>query len=364
MCSQMKIYKAAIIGLGASGLGVNKIIYGDEDSEILAFETTNIDKRNNLFGFWLTDWMKPYENLIEKKWNKWEINNSEHKIIHTDNNNPYCVISFKTWKEFCLNSRNNLNLVNKRVVNYKTYKNYYKIITDDNNEYFAKKIYDSRSTKQRDNELIQHFYGLNIETPDGTFNDKKLTLMSFTKENSILHFIYLLPLSHNKAMIESTVFSKKVLPEEWYRDKIYKYLEEKSITNFKELSFEKGIIPMFFSNEKNSSDNNIINIGIKGGACKPSTGYAFSFMIKQINILKNSKKNKVTIHRFIENFMDKIFLNYLKNNNENGISFIKIANNLNGYEFQSFMMGYSTLLTKIKIIKSMPKIPFIKALLQ
>ena len=58
--------------------------------------------------------------------------------------------------------------------------------------------------------------------------------------------------------------------------------------------------------------------------------------------------------------MDKIFINFLKNNNENGKSFIKLASNLSGNEFQSFMMGESNLLTKIKIIKSMPKLKFLK----
>ena len=40
----------------------------------------------------------------------------------------------------------------------------------------------------------------------------------------------------------------------------------------------------------------------------------------------------------------------------------KLAENLNGNEFQSFMMGQSSFLTKLKIIKSMPVIPFIKAM--
>ena len=35
---QMKIYKAAIIGLGASGLAVNKLIYGNSADEIISFE--------------------------------------------------------------------------------------------------------------------------------------------------------------------------------------------------------------------------------------------------------------------------------------------------------------------------------------
>ena len=60
----MKIYKVAIIGLGPSGLAVNKIIYGDSLNEIIAFENEDINSRDNYFGFWLTDWMKPYENII------------------------------------------------------------------------------------------------------------------------------------------------------------------------------------------------------------------------------------------------------------------------------------------------------------
>ena len=53
---------------------------------------------------------------------------------------------------------------------------------------------------------------------------------------------------------------------------------------------------------------------------------------------------------------------YSKNNREDGKSFIQLASNLNGNEFQSFMMGESNLLTKLKIINSMPKLPFIKEL--
>ena len=60
--------------------------------------------------------------------------------------------------------------------------------------------------------------------------------------------------------------------------------------------------------------------------------------------------------------MDKIFLNYLNYYNENGNSFINLANNLNGKEFKDFMMGQSSLITKLKIIKSMPKLEFVKSI--
>ena len=74
------------------------------------------------------------------------------------------------------------------------------------------------------------------------------------------------------------------------------------------------------------------------------------------------KINKVRVHKFLDRIMDDIFLNYLKKNKENGFSFINLAKNLNGNEFQSFMMGQSTLITKLKVIKSMPKIPLIRAM--
>ena len=358
----MKIYKAAIIGLGPSGLAVNKILYGNTFSEIIAFENEDLDNRDNFFGFWLTEWMKPFENIIEKKWHKWTIGDKNINITHTSSDKPYCVISFQNWKKYCLETKNRLEIKNKKVVQYFPIKNYFKIITSDNNEYFAEKIYDSRSTKEKKDELLQHFFGINITAPDKTFNENKLTLMYFTEEKNLLHFMYILPFTHNKALVESTVFSKEVFKNAWYIEKINEYLRLKNITEFEENSTEKGIIPMFFAEEKNSSIPNIFNIGIRGGACKPSTGYAFSFLIKQIQLLNNSNKNYVNIHKFLEKKMDKIFINFLKNNNENGNSFIKLASNLSGDEFQSFMMGESNLLTKLKIIKSMPKLPFIKEL--
>ena len=118
----MKIYKVAIIGLGPSGLAVNKIIYGDSFNEIIAFENEDINSRENYFGFWLTDWMKPFETIIEKKWNKWTIGDAKTHITHTSNHKPYCVISFKKWQNYCLDTQNNLKLENKKVQEYFPFK--------------------------------------------------------------------------------------------------------------------------------------------------------------------------------------------------------------------------------------------------
>ena len=62
-------------------------------------------------------------------------------------------------------------------------------------------------------------------------------------------------------------FSKKILDEKWYRQKIKNYLNENNIKNLMK-SLEKGIIKFLFR-RKPSKDLNIFNIGLRGGACKP-----------------------------------------------------------------------------------------------
>ncbi len=359
----MKIYNAAIIGLGPSGLAVNKLILDNKQDDIIAFENTNIEERDNFFGFWLTDWMRPFEKLIDKKWNKWIISNEKEKITHTDNKNPYCVIRYKVWKNFCLNTNSTLNIIYKKVLSYSKSDNYFKIFTEDKKVYYAKKIYDSRNIKEKKNKLLQHFYGITVTTEDNTFDEKKLTLMHFTDDIDPLHFIYLLPIKHNQALIESTVFSDKTLSEDWYKKQISKYTQEKSINIIKQNNYEKGIIPMFDSSEQNSSDKDIFNIGIRGGACKISTGYSFSFMIRQVQLMKKFQNKKTNVHKYLDIIMDKLFVKFLNKSKNNKTHFINIAKKLSGNEFQSFMMGKSSLLTKFKIINCLPKFKFLKTII-
>ena len=63
--------------------------------------------------------------------------------------------------------------------------------------------------------------------------------MHFTEEKNLLHFIYILPFSHNKALVESTVFSKEVFKISWYREKINEYLNQKNITILKKTALKK-----------------------------------------------------------------------------------------------------------------------------
>ena len=118
---------------------------------------------------------------------------------------------------------------------------------------------------------------------------------------------------------------------------------------------------MYSMNYK-SIDTNHVNIGSRGGATKISSGYAFSFFIR--NLKSNSVNLKRNIHPFWENWMDLIFVKYIENNVQTEIIFRRMIKSLSGDEFASFMMGTSSLKTKLKIIYSMPKLGFLKSFFQ
>ena len=104
---------------------------------------------------------------------------------------------------------------------------------------------------------------------------------------------------------------------------------------------EQGVLPMFEINSQNK--DNYIQIGAKGGATKMSSGYAFSFFLKQLT----SKKSDY--HSYWDKRMDKVFVKYLENNCKSDEIFMKMAAKLSGEEFGSFMMGNAKFITKLKL---------------
>jgi lycopene beta-cyclase len=202
--------------------------------------------------------------------------------------------------------------------------------------------------------LKQHFIG-NIISVKQSHQIKNARLMDFrVTQDQGLHFIYLLPLDERHLLIESTVFSKFLLNSTWYQNQISTYVENNlGIKEYEIIDSEQGILPMFEIDSQNK--DNYIQIGAKGGATKISSGYAFSFFLKQLTSEKNN------YHSYWDKWMDKIFVKYLENNSKSDEIFMKMAKKLSGKEFGSFMMGNAKFSTKLKTIFAMPKLGFLKS---
>ncbi len=362
----LNIFDYAVIGVGAAGLSFIKESHHLKDKKILAIDKNIYSQKNHLFGFWNMTWTKELNAHSHQKWKNWSIVSYDDEINLYSELHPYGIIYLDAWKKISLENKKYLEIHENHVTTINQKNKIFEIILDNGDVYYAHNIIDSRSIKLDKKYLKQHFLGLTIETKEDVFDESKLVLMDFRVDQSRgIHFIYLVPFSKNKALVESTMFSFSEENKEWYIEAIESYLYKfYEIKEWKVLDEEKGSIPMTLIKNTNK---NYINIGTMSGAMKPSSGYAMSFIQKQIYDLFQKKltpNNKNTNpHKKIDLWMDKIFLRVLETNPTMAINiFINLGKTLNGDEFSLFMSGQANTLIRLKVVFKMPKKPFLRAL--
>ena len=116
-------------------------------------------------------------------------------------------------------------------------------------------------------------------------------------------------------------------------------------------------------------ESDLTGIGANGGAIRPSSGYAFSFIQKQINQISNNAKPGKPLqvkkpHSRFELMMDQIFLKVIRRQPALApVIFTSLARYLNGDEFACFLSGEATVKIWLKIVFAMPTWPLLFALL-
>ena len=354
-----------IIGGGCAGLSLARF------SSVLTKYNFNLfvglkkdNNKDHFWGFWKNKSTETAFDISDYSWSHWSIVTYESKQILSSNTYPYCVIRRSKWLDYCLSQINNksVNIIQEDALDRNNDLFVY------NNKIEGKYIFDSRQPKIPSNILLQHFEGYIITSEKNIFDNKTVTLMDFRCDQSKgMHFIYLLPLNKNSALVESTIFSKNIEKPSFYLNAIKLYLRKYyNLTKFVKSHHEKGIIPM---HDITVNSKFTYNIGTRGGAVRPSSGYAFTFIQKQVFQIKSqliSKgKIKTNVHKKLDLFLDRIFIKVIELNPQIAPKiFSNLAKGINGDEMAMFMSGDCSFFTKFKIIKSMPKIPFIIAFLK
>ncbi|HJS52927.1 MAG TPA: lycopene cyclase family protein [Chitinophagaceae bacterium] len=217
--------------------------------------------------------------------------------------------------------------------------------------------------------LLQHFKGWVIETSQASFDPRKAIFMDFrVGQKDDTTFAYLLPLSKTKALVEYTLFSKEILEDAMYETELKKYVE--NILQLKEYQVtekEFGVIPM--TNRKFSFYENSYhyNIGTAGGQTKASSGFTFQFILKQSqfvvdSLLKGNSLQQIpsTPKRF--RFYDNTLLHILYHRKLQGKEiFSRIFAKNDPLHVLRFLDNESSLTDELKIISTLPALPFLKA---
>lgn len=217
--------------------------------------------------------------------------------------------------------------------------------------------------------LLQHFKGFVIETKGTHFNPSEATLMDFrVSQQHGTTFVYVLPVSKNRALVEYTLFTEKLLHESEYNTALHTYIS--SYLNIHDYTIEEqefGVIPM--TNMKFvKSVGRVINIGTAGGQTKGSSGYTFQF------IQKHTEKLAAALLQYgfpkeEESFMEKRFklydstlLNVLINNKIPGDKIFAGLFKKNPVDrVFRFLDNETTLEDEINIMGTFPGTVFMKA---
>ncbi len=216
--------------------------------------------------------------------------------------------------------------------------------------------------------LLQHFKGWVIETTDDFFNEKQATLMDFrVSQSKGTTFVYVLPLSPKKALVEFTLFSENLLDVGEYNLALENYLKEfLNIGTYKIMEEEFGIIPMTNANFSLFKQG-MYFIGTAGGQTKASTGYTFKFIQKQSDkiveeLISTGVPSKTTDTRKRFFFYDSTLLHILSNKLLEGKTIFSVLfkKNRAGAIFK-FLDNETSIKEEIKLLNTLPKKIFMKA---
>ena len=374
----MKKFDYIIVGAGCSGLSLAyemnvKNLFNDKTCAII--DKRKEFNRDKIWSYWNIYEHSFYDCLINK-WDKFCVKKNQNEIILDCENFQYQSIdSQKFYKKILdnLNSNKNIKLILNKSVD-KIYENKDEAIVQCSDEIFRTDIIfnsslDNKTTKE--SELFQHFYGCEVVFDENVNLPEYPIIMDFNcNQDSWVHFFYTLPMGKNKIFIENTwISNEKSFAFERYIAEINYYIQnnlnykKKYKTNYSEI----GSIPMFhFKN--NVKYKKLINIGTAGNLTRKSTGYTFLNIqksVKQIVINISKKQNiKESSVSLKYNYLDDIFIKVLLEKKGSMYEvFFDLFKKNKTKDIVKFLSNTSNWFEDLKIILSMPKLIFIKKLL-
>jgi lycopene beta-cyclase len=376
---QAQHYDYIFLGAGCASLSIiMRMLASNEfdQKKILLIERERKVKNDRTWCFWEKT---PgfFEDIVYHKWNRLFFKTGESETILEMGNYTYKMIRGIDFYEKCfpvIDLKKNIDVVYGEISFAEPINNSSRIKINEDLLLAGEKtiVFNSLyipALKQKNKfYLLQHFKGWIIETPDDFFNEYEATLMDFSvAQNNGATFVYVLPLSSKKALVEYTLFSKELLPARDYDAALKNYIDNcLTLNNYKICEEEFGVIPM--TNENFSFfKNGIYNIGTAGGQTKASTGYTFQFIQKQADeIIKgliskdNLSKNKKIKMRFL--FYDSTLLHILSKDMLEGKTIFSTLFKKNpAHKVLKFLDNETTIKEEIKLLNSLPKKIFIKA---
>ena len=332
----MQKYDFIIAGGGLAGLSLayymNQTIL--REKSILIIDQDTKTKNDRTWCFWEKDGATPFDSIVHRQWK----NVFFHGTNYSDKLDlgPYTYkwlkgVDFYNFVKTNLLTNPNIVFVQERIERLIDTPAGGFIITPDN-QYLGEYVFDSIKPLKLDladcHNLLQHFKGWEITTDKPVFDIHCPTMMDYrvAQKGTGVRFMYILPESPTRAMVEYTVFSDKLLSPDEYDAELHQYIKDfLKIENFTIEHEEFGVIPMTDEPTPQHPGEHIIRIGTAGGYVKASTGYAFQRtqrftqeLVRNLVTLGKPLHASPTLRTRFKALMDSTLLNVLLYNRASG----------------------------------------------
>ncbi|MBC6991590.1 lycopene cyclase family protein [Hymenobacter sp. BT491] len=275
-----------LAGGGAAGLSLAYYLSCEprlRDKRVVIIEPQAKDQNDRTWSFW-ADSPTPFDGIVAHEWQKLAFRSPELEKVFDLERYRYKMIRGLDFYRFVRNAladNPQFAFVQDTVTSIQDTSDGVLVGTA-TRSYSARYVFDSRPpeiTRRPDKYryLLQHFVGWEIETDRDVFDPTTVEFMDFRgAQEQEARFMYVLPFSKRRALVEYTLFSGSILQKCDYEEFIKKYLRDTlGLEQYRIEAEEIGAIPMTDHPLPATSGTRIINLGTRAGRAKPSTGYAF-----------------------------------------------------------------------------------------
>jgi lycopene beta-cyclase len=367
-------YDYIIAGAGCAGYSLLYHLLQDpilSKKKILVVDA-NFNKGNDRTWCFWEDQAGPFESIVCKKWSNIEVlKGAMQRLLPTAPFEYKMIQGIDFYQHISAFAKgfDNVEWVASRILSIDSL-DAGSIVHWEGGAANADYVFSSIHGDRIQSALWQHFKGIVVEFETPVFDDTVARLMDFNvPQMDATAFMYLLPLTNKKALVEYTLFSPTILETAEYDLVLNAYME----AHYKGQAYnivhtEQGAIPMT-TKKMTSRTGHVISIGTMGDAVKASTGYAFQFIQQQtqqlVQQIKLNQSLDASVHYTRHQFYDAVLLYILEHKKMAGDEiFARIFKKNDAATVFKFLSNTSNLMEDIRIMLSLPTQIFLPAAIQ
>lgn len=354
-----------VLGGGCAGLALAVAVADRHpDAALTVLEARRGDADPRTWCYWDVG-AALLPEAVSASWSRWEIRTPDGSVVAEDPDHPYRMVRARDYRAAArrrIDGAEHVRLQDGVRVDHAP-----------ETAEAGPRLVDARGTGTPEAlrpgrvRLQQRFLGQWIRTTRPVFDPSTVTLMDFPPSGTAAgtRFVYVLPVTTTRALVEATVFTTGAHGQRAFRDHIRAYVRERWGLAEHEWTVEEeeaGSIPMTDQPAGPSS----AAFGMRAGIARPSTGYAFT----RIQLAARSAAAAVATGEPLPTpqdswrlrALDAVFLRFLRDQPHRAPEvFLRMFAALPGPLTVRFLTERSSPLDELRLILALPKLPFLRA---